>query len=59
MNEDDPRRLRSNGDILGRRRFVQGVGAAGSVAALGSQGCAATTPAVSAGRATLSGSQFD
>ena len=44
---------------FGRRRFVQGVGAAGGVATLGLQGCAAPTPVMAAGPATLSGQQFD
>jgi len=44
---------------FGRRRFVLGVGVASGVATLGIQGCAANSPAVAAGPATLSGQQFD
>jgi CopA family copper-resistance protein len=45
--------------ILGRRRFVLGVGSAGGVATLGIQGCATPTPVMAAEPATLSGQQFD
>ena len=49
----------SANSILNRRRFVQGIGAAGGVAALGLQGCAAQLPDASPGPAVLTGKQFD
>lgn len=53
------RRSLAGGGEIGRRRFVRGAGAAGGVAALGLQGCAAGVADVPAGPATLAGQQFD
>ncbi len=59
MNKRSIYRRHLTGDILSRRRFVQGAAATGSAAALGLQGCAGALPVVPAGPATLSGRQFD